>query len=298
MKPFLKWAGGKTQLLDVIKEELPNDIDSCYRFVEPFVGAGAVFLEFLENDMFEEYIINDINPKLMGVYRTIKEKPEELINDLSILANHYLELEFGSQERKEMYHDVRNKFNQDGNSELLTSVYFIFLNKTCFNGMYRENSKGCFNTAFGNYKNPSFFNPEQIREISRLLNKKKANGEDRVILLNKSFESLTEYVNENTFVYLDPPYRPISKGGFTSYNKSNFNDDSQRRVCEFYKTLNVKCAKLMLSNSDPKNLDENDLFFDELYEGFNIKRILAKRKINMSSIAGSGVVTELLIKNY
>lgn len=298
MKPFLKWAGGKTQLLDVIKEELPNDIDNCYRYVEPFVGAGAVFLEFLENDMFEEYIINDINSKLIGVYRTIKERPEELINDLSVLANHYLGLEFGSQERKEMYHDIRSKFNQDGNSELSTSVYFIFLNKTCFNGLYRENSKGHFNTAFGNYKNPGFFNPEQIREISRLLNKKKANGEDRVILLSKSFESLTEYIGENTFVYLDPPYRPISKGGFTSYNKSDFNDDSQKRLCEFYKTLNIKCAKLMLSNSDPKNLDENDLFFDELYEGFSIKRISAKRKINVSSVAGSGVITELLIKNY
>lgn len=297
MKPFLKWAGGKTQLLDVIKEELPNDIDSCYRFVEPFVGAGAVFLEFLESDRFEEYIINDVNSKLIGIYRTIKERPEELINDLSVLVNHYLGLEVGSPEREEMYYDIRHRFNQDGNSELLTSVYFIFLNKTCFNGLYRENSKGHFNVPVGSYKNPSFFNPEQIREISRLLNKKKANGEDRVTLLNKSFESLTEYVNENTFVYFDPPYRPVTKGGFTSYNKSSFNDDSQKKLCEFYKTLNVKRAKLMLSNSDPKNLDENDLFFDELYEEFNIKRVSAKRSIN-SNGAARGAITELLIKNY
>ena len=297
MKPFLKWAGGKTLLLNIIKTELPTNINEYHRFVEPFVGGGAIFLDFLENDMFEEYVVNDVNSKLIGVYKTIKEKPEELIKGLNVIVDEYLKMEPLSLEREKMYYDIREKFNQKGNNELVTSIYFIFLNKTCFNGLYRENSKGYFNVPIGSYKNPKFFDSGQIRNISELLNKKKDNGEDKVILLNTSFEALDNYVDENTFVYFDPPYRPVTKGGFNSYHKSGFNDDKQKELCEFYQKLNNKNAKLMLSNSDPKNLDENDLFFDELYKGFNIQRVLAKRNIN-SNGADRGAITELLIKNY
>ena len=297
MKPFLKWAGGKTLLLNIIKTELPTNINEYHRFVEPFVGGGAIFLDFLENDMFEEYVVNDVNSKLIGVYKTIKEKPEELIKGLNVIVDEYLKMEPLSLEREKMYYDIREKFNQKGNNELVTSIYFIFLNKTCFNGLYRENSKGYFNVPIWSYKNPKFFDSGLIRNISELLNKKKDNGEDKVILLNTSFEALDNYVDENTFVYFDPPYRPVTKGGFNSYHKSGFNDDKQKELCEFYQKLNDKNAKLMLSNSDPKNLDENDLFFDELYKGFNIQRVLAKRNIN-SNGADRGAITELLIKNY
>lgn len=294
IRPFLKWAGGKTQLLDEIIKELPVDIKQYKRYVEPFVGAGAVFFYFLENNYFEEYIINDINSKLINLYKVIRDKPEDLIVEIQGLKTKYLELD--TKERKKLFYEIRTNFNNNCSSIKLAS-YFIFLNKTCFNGLYRENSKGNFNVPFGKYKNPSFFDEIQLRKISRLLNLKNSNGEFKVKILNKDFSELKEYIDVNTFVYCDPPYRPVTVGGFTSYNKSNFNDKSQILLRDFYKLMDAKGAKVMLSNSDPKNLDEKDTFFDELYSNFNIKKVYSKRNIN--SVGNRrGKITELLIINY
>lgn len=295
IKPFLKWAGGKSQLLDEIIQELPIDIKNFKRYVEPFVGAGAVFLFFLENNYFEEYIINDINYKLINLYTIIRDNPEELIKEIQQLKTKYINSEY--EEKEKVFYEIRDSFNKNESVGVKLAAYFIFLNKTCFNGLYRENSKGDFNVPFGKFINPSFFDEEQIMEISKLLNLKNENGEFKVKILNKSFNELEEYIDSNTFVYCDPPYRPVTIGGFTSYNKSNFNDEAQILLRDFYKTLDTKGAKIMLSNSDPKNLNEEDDFFDDLYSDFNIKRVYAKRNIN-SVGSKRGKITELLITNY
>lgn len=295
IKPFLKWAGGKSQLLDEIIQELPIDIKNFKRYVEPFVGAGAVFLFFLENNYFEEYIINDINYKLINLYTIIRDNPQELIKEIQELKTKYINSEY--EEKEKIFYEIRDSFNKNESVGVKLAAYFIFLNKTCFNGLYRENSKGNFNVPFGKFINPSFFDEEQIIEISKLLNLKNKNGEFKVKILNKSFNELEEYIDSNTFVYCDPPYRPVTIGGFTSYNKSNFNDEAQILLRDFYKTLDTKGAKIMLSNSDPKNLNEEDNFFDDLYSDFNIKRVYAKRNIN-SVGSKRGKITELLITNY
>ncbi|WP_291631052.1 DpnII family type II restriction endonuclease [Clostridium sp.] len=295
IKPFLKWAGGKSQLLDEIIQELPADIKKLKKYVEPFVGAGAVFICFLENNYFEEYIINDINSKLINLYTVIRDNPQELIKEMQELKTKYLNAEY--EEREKLFYEIREKFNNPDCRGIKLAAYFVFLNKTCFNGLYRENSKGDFNVPFGKYSNPSFFDETQIMGISRLLSLKNKNGEFKVKILNKSFSELEEYIDDNTFVYCDPPYRPVTVGGFTSYNKSNFNDEAQILLRDFYKGIDAKGAKIMLSNSDPKNLDEKDNFFDDLYSDFSIKRVYAKRNIN-SVGSGRGKITELLITNY
>lgn len=295
MKPFLKWAGGKTQLLNKIHQELPNDIDKCSLYVEPFVGAGSVFLSFISNEMFEEYIINDINEKLINLYKTIRDNLDEFLIEIELLKEEYLSC--NPEEKSNLFYKIRNEFNTEKDDNIKSAVYFLFLNKTGFNGLYRENLKGEFNVPWGKYESPSFFDESQIREISRLLNLKNSKNENRVKILNYKFEDLEKYINPNTFIYMDPPYRPISKGGFNNYNKSSFNDDSQIKLAQFYKNLDSKGVRIMLSNSDPKNLDVEDNFFDDLYENFNIQRVYAKRSIN-SNGSKRGNISELLITNY
>nr|WP_302170319.1 Dam family site-specific DNA-(adenine-N6)-methyltransferase [uncultured Romboutsia sp.] len=278
-KPFLKWAGGKTQLLSVLEENLPENIKRSKTFetyVEPFVGAGAFFIYLASNYEFDRIIINDLNYKLINVYKVIKSNCEELIDKLSKMREEYLQ--YDGEQQKEMY------------------LNFIFINKTCFNGLYRENQKGGYNVPWGQQKNPSMYDEEQIRSMSKLLNKKE-NGREKIVILNGDYRKVQDYIDDKALVYIDPPYRPVTKGGFNSYNKSGFNDDAQREPSEFYRDINSKGAKVMLSNSDPKNLDDNDEFFDNLYEGFNIQRVSASRMIN-SNGKGRGNITEILVRNY
>ena len=296
IKPFLKWAGGKTQLLPVIKEKLPSNIEMLTRYVEPFVGAGAVFFSLAKENHFDEYIINDINEKLINLYRVIRDDVEALIFELTNIRAEYMALE-DIEAKGEYFYARREEFNV---TEILTTrmaALFIFLNKTCFNGLYRENASGGFNVPFNKSKSPSMFEEEQLREISRLLNIRNAQGNSKVQILSLSFEELGEYIDDHTFVYLDPPYRPVTKGGFNSYNKSSFNDGDQERLAQFYREMHSKGASLMLSNSDPKNLDERDEFFDELYNGFNIMRVNANRMINSDGNA-RGSISEILVCNY
>lgn len=297
IKPFLKWAGGKTQLLPVIKKELPENLYLKTNYVEPFLGAGAVFFDFLVNDMFETYVVNDINTKLINVYLVIRDSIDSLVLKLNKLKDDYLSLEIGSKERDEMFYSIRDKFNDEETNLIDLAAYFIFLNKTCFNGLYRENKKGGFNVPTGRYKNPSIFKEEQLREISALLNKKDTNNNFVVTILNVSFDDLASYIDKNTFVYLDPPYRPVTVGGFSAYDKSGFNDESQKLLANFFSNMSNKKAKLMLSNSNPRELNENDDFFEVLYKNFNIKKVYASRMIN-SNGKGRGKISELLITNY
>lgn len=297
MKPFLKWAGGKTQLIPTIIDELPYNIDNITTYVEPFVGAGSVFFDFLSNDRFERYIINDINSKLINLYCVIRDDVEMLINSLRDLKEKYLSFEELSDERSNMYYEIRDLFNNNNTDRIALASYFIFLNKTCFNGLYRENSNGNFNVPIGKYKNPTIFEEDQLREISRLLNKRNINGELIVTILNQPYIELEQFIDEHTFVYFDPPYRPVTVGGFSTYNKIGFNDDSQIGLSRFYSEMSNRGATLMLSNSDPRILDENDNFFEVLYKDFNIQRIYANRFINSNS-GNRGDISELLITNY
>ncbi|OEF99133.1 N-6 DNA methylase [Vulcanibacillus modesticaldus] len=298
IKPFVKWAGGKGQLIPIISNHLPIELEEnkIKKYIEPFIGGGAVLFYFLQNYHFEEVIINDLNEDLINLYRTIKNDVNKLIDELRKLSDEYLPLD--EESRKIYYYLIREKYNNNSLDMLRKSAYFIFLNKTCFNGLYRVNKKGEFNVPHGKYKNPLILDENNLISVSRAL--------QNVQILSGDFEIIESYVDENTFVYFDPPYRPLNTtSSFTSYQKNDFDDDEQRRLAEFYHRLNDKGAKLMLSNSDPKNTDENDEFFELLYksseikgsENINIIRVEASRSIN-SNGNGRGKIKELLILNY
>lgn len=296
-KPFLKWAGGKTQLLPEIQARLPVElsIGKVKRYVEPFIGGGAVFFSFIQFYNLEEIIISDINPELLIVYKTIKEDVEGLIEQLNRLKKRF----FSNSEQEKFFYEQRDLFNHNVSEIKFThfrakwiprAAQFIFLNRTCFNGLYRTNSKLHFNVPFGKYENPMIYNEENLRAASHLLQK--------VNILRGDFETCEPYADEETFIYFDPPYRPISKtSNFSTYHKSEFTDADQVRLANFYRKLDKKGAKLMLSNSDPKNLNPEDEFFDELYKDFKIERVKASRAIN-SNGAKRGRISELLITNY
>lgn len=291
-KPFVKWAGGKRQLLPVINDNLPEELknNKINKYIEPFVGGGAVLFDIVSKYDFEQIIINDYNHDLMHLYSHIKNDIDRLILELKKISDSYLVL--GEEERSEFFYNAREQFNMVDSSTIEKSVLFIFLNRTCFNGLYRVNSKGKFNVPYGRYKSPLILDEDNLYKVSNILS--------RVTILSGDFSKVEEYADDRTFVYFDPPYRPLSvTSSFTSYSKNDFNDDEQNRLAEFFTKLHNKDVKLMLSNSDPKNSDINDNFFDDLYShtNFNIRRVEAKRNIN-SNGNGRGKITELLITNY
>jgi len=298
-KPFLKWAGGKTQLLPEIQKRLPVELENgeIKRYIEPFIGGGAVFFNLSQFFQLEEIIISDINIELLIVYKTVKEDVEGLIEQLSRLKKRFLSL--SGEERDKFYYEQRSSFNQNveefkfahyRSSWIRRTAQFIFLNHTCFNGLYRTNSKLHFNVPFGKYAQPGIFDEHNLRTVAYLL--------QRVEILQGDFEVCEELADEKTFIYFDPPYRPISKtSSFSTYHKSEFTDEDQKRLANLYHRLDKKGARLMLSNSDPKNENPNDEFFDELYQDFRIDRVKASRAIN-SNGAKRGHISELLITNY
>lgn len=296
--PFLKWAGGKSQLIRQISRHLPqNFADNVTTYVEPFLGGGALLFYLLQNYRFERVVVNDINSELILTYKTIQKSVGRLIAILSGLESDYLALSM--EDRAKYYYEIREAFNEEkkshtgrGNAkaDLAIASKFIFLNKTCYNGLYRLNLKGEFNVPAGAYRRPAICNAENLVACSSVL--------QNVRFLSKDFVKLSRYIDDHTFVYMDPPYRPLSNtSSFNSYQKSPFNDDAQRRLARWYGRLNEAHAFLALSNSDPKNFDENDDFFDELYAEYNIKRVSASRTIN-SDTSKRGSIHELLILNY
>ncbi len=289
-QPFLKWAGGKRQLLPIINKNLPKELknNKINRYIEPFVGGGAVLFDLISKYDFNEIIINDCNQDLMNLYRDIKKNVYELISKLEILSTNYLNLD--SEERAEYYYSIRKIYNETPEGAIEKSAYLIFLNKTCFNGLYRVNSKNLFNVPHGRYKNPMILDKENLLNVSTVLSK--------VNIMNGDFSAISHFVDDKTFVYFDPPYRPLNNtSSFTSYAKNGFDDNEQIRLARLFHELSNKGSKLLLSNSDPKNIDENDMFFDNLYANYNILRVNANRTINSNS-KGRGTITELLIKNY
>lgn len=289
-KPFIKWVGGKTQLLDDIKKSLPKDLDKRegLTYVEPFVGGGAVLFWILqEYPNITRAVINDINAELICTYRVIKNDVDSLIAELSRLQAEYLPL--SAEDRKEYYLAQRALFNTKNTTDVQTAALFIFLNRTCFNGLYRVNSKGEFNVPHGKYSNPRICDEATLKADSVLLQK--------VEILCGDFAQTGEYAGQNVLYYFDPPYRPLTEtSAFTSYATGGFDDAEQTRLRDFCDDIARNKSMFVASNSDPKNVDSEDKFFDKLYEMFNIKRVSAARMIN-SKADGRGAISEIMISN-
>ena len=293
VKPFVKWAGGKNSLIPQITKYYPYELKngSIERYIEPFVGGGAVLIDILQKYEVKEAYAFDINIDLINCYNVIKNNIEELISKLDKKEKEFLVL--NDEERKIYFYDIRAEYNSyklKDELDVKRATEFIFLNRTCFNGLYRVNKDGKFNVPCGKYKNPTVCDASNLRNLSKLI--------QNVVFEYGDYTKSEKYVNDNTFVYFDPPYRPLSvTSGFTSYTKEDFNDDNQKELAKYYNRLNLKNAKLMLSNSNPKNVNENDNFFENIYNGFYINEVSAKRMIN-SNAKGRGEISELLITNY
>lgn len=298
-RPFLKWAGGKSQLLAELSRRIPPGLEegAFPVYVEPFVGGGAVFFHFNGLFPFEECHICDINPDLVLAYAVVKHHAESLIRHLEDLESEYLSRD--GTGRKAFFSRIREEFNRHngftcisdpGNTGIERAATLIFLNRTCFNGLYRVNSRGEFNVPFGEYENPKILNAPLLRVASESLRNTEIHLGD--------FSIAEPYISDRSFVYFDPPYRPLSGTAFfTQYARSGFADEDQRRLAAFFRECDEKGAKLMLSNSDPKNVDPDDNFFDALYSRFHIARVPAKRMIN-SNGTKRGEIAEIIITNF
>ena len=288
VKPFIKWAGGKSQLLNEIRTKYPQKIE---RYCEPFVGGGAVLLDILANFSPNEVIINDINVSLINTYQQVQTNVEALISQLEEMQAEFWTAD--TETRKIIYTQNREQFNSlinNNNNSLDKAALFIFLNKTCFNGLYRVNRKGQFNVPIGSYKNPPICDPENLRYISDLL--------QNVQIQCGEYNDCAGFIDSKTFVYIDPPYRPLTEtASFTSYNENEFGDKQQIELGHFIDEITEKGAKVVASNSDPKNADDTDNFFDDLYAEYKIERVSAKRTIN-SKAAGRGNINEIIICNW
>ncbi len=293
MKPFVKWAGGKGQLLTDIRTSYPQGLGvTITKYAEPFVGGGAVLFDILSRYELERVYISDVNADLINTYRVIKEDVDGLIGLLQAYQSDYVPM--NTDARKAYYYDKRERFNtlKAAPDTLCVekAALFIFLNKTCFNGLYRVNKKGAFNVPMGAYKNPCICDKDNLRTVSKALR--------NVEVHCASYLDSEEFIDENTFVYIDPPYRPLSEtSSFTSYTEFEFGDTQQVELADFATRIKEKNAKVILSNSDPKNANEHDNFFDELYREFRIFRVQATRMINAKS-ESRGKINELLIASY
>ena len=295
-KPFLKWAGGKGQLLPQLEAALPKVLfEKEFTYIEPFVGGGAMLFFMLQKfSNIKNVIINDINTNLVEAYKTIKDSPEDLIYQLSTIEQQYMSIA-EHEDKRLFYLEMRHKFNDDEMSSVEKSAILIFLNRTCFNGLYRENSKGFFNVPFGRNANPTICNKELIYVDCELLNR------FDVQIMKGDFSQTVKYIENNitTFFYFDPPYRPLnSTSSFNTYVKEGFGDIEQKKLADFCRIISMRKNVLwMLSNSDCSAKNPQDTFFEEIYCDFNINQVSAVRAINAAPNK-RGRLTELLIRNY
>ena len=291
-RPFVKWAGGKRSLISQLEEQLPANFDNWENvtYIEPLVGGGAMLFYMLQQyPNIKHAVINDINSDLTTCYRTIRDNTEELIRSLREIQEAYYAMQT-EEARKEFYLAVRDRYNEKNLDAIENTTKLIFLNRTCFNGLYRVNKKGLFNVPFGKYSNPQICDETTIRADSELLK--------RVEILTGDFEETFNYAKGNTFFYFDPPYRPLSDtSSFNDYAKEAFNDDAQIRLKEYCDKVNEAGFSFMLSNSDCKGKNEEDNFFDVLYGKYHIERVWASRSIN-SNPDKRGKLTEILVRNY
>lgn len=291
-KPFLKWAGGKTQLITDIEKALPKEfITQKFTYIEPFVGSGAILFWILNNfPNTEKAVINDINSDLTNTYKVITSQPTELISVLREFQSEFHGLEMLDEKKKEYFYEKRSLFNTRATDKVTQAALFIFLNRTCFNGLFRVNRNNGFNVPMGSYKKPMICDANNIYAVSEALQK--------VEILTGDYQDTLQYAERPALFYFDPPYKPLSEtSSFNSYAKDEFGDAEQIRLRDFCKTLDTLDHKWILSNSDVKGRDMNDTFFDDIYTEFNINRVLARRSINANP-EKRGILTELLITNY
>ena len=303
-KPFLKWAGGKKQILNFIEDTLPHYIKDKMvidKYFEPFLGGGAVFFHLFQKYDIKEAFLYDINKELILTFNVVKNSPKKLISELNILSDEYLSLDMDC--RKNFYYIVRDEFNNaldnfDYNNfstdHVIRASQMIFLNRTCFNGLYRVNKSGKFNVPMGTYKNPLICDIDNIINVSNVLKD--------VNLYCGDYSMSEELIDENSFVYLDPPYLPIKENSFTSYTSDGFGISEQIELSKFCKRIDAIDSKFLLSNSDPKNHDSSSTFFEDTYKNLNLnklsfRKINARRSIN-SNAKKRGSINELLIYNY
>lgn len=271
--PVLKWAGGKRQLLSHILRLVPEHFDT---YIEPFFGGGALYFKLYSEGKTGNSVISDSNPDLYNLYRAIKTDPEGLIHALSSLG-------YGNAEPD--YYRARDEFNSLEGVSLDTrrAALLIYLNRHCYNGLYRVNSSGRFNVPFGRYRNPSLPSPEHIREVSESFHS--------TLIVNSDFENTVQQAKEGDFVYMDPPYEPLSRtSSFTAYGADGFGQEEQERLAAAVRKLSDRGVSFLLSNSYTDRIVE-------LYDGFNKSIIEAKRNINSVS-SGRGRIRELLIRNF
>lgn len=291
-KPFIKWVGGKGQLIEQLEALLPADFAERENvtYIEPFVGGGAMLFFMLQKyPNIKSAVINDINPDLTLCYQVVRDNPTELIKSLSAIQSDYYALRT-EEERKKFFLQQRELFNSKSLNEIDNTTLFFFLNRTCFNGLYRVNKSGKFNVPFGKYVAPTICDSATIYADSKLLQK--------VDIMTGDFEQTFAKIEGNTFFYFDPPYRPLSNtSSFNDYTKEDFNDNSQIRLKLFCDRLNENGINFMLSNSDCLGKDGTDRFFDDLFIDYSIERVWASRNVN--AIASKrGKLTEIVVNNY
>ena len=291
-KPFIKWVGGKSQLIEQLEALLPADFAERedVTYIEPFVGGGAMLFYMLQTyPNIKSAVINDINPDLTLCYQVVRDNPTELIKSLNAIQSDYYALRT-EEERKMFFLQQRERFNSKSLNDIDNTTLFFFLNRTCFNGLYRVNKSGKFNVPFGKYTSPTICDSATIYADSKLLQK--------VDIMTGDFEQTFAKIKGNTFFYFDPPYRPLSNtSNFNDYTKEDFNDNAQIRLKVFCDRLNKNGVNFMLSNSDCLSKDGTDRFFDDLFIDYNIERVWASRNIN--AIASKrGKLTEIVVNNY
>ncbi|MDP3066837.1 MAG: DNA adenine methylase [Methanobacteriaceae archaeon] len=299
-RPFLKWAGGKTQLLLELEKRLPSQIldeGVIPRYVEPFLGGGALFFYLKSQYTVEESFLLDANPELIMAYQVIQDDHRDLVDILREMETDHGEMT--EEERKDNYYQIRDRYNgqmadtdyQNYSPEWVKrSAYLIFLNKTGYNGLFRLNKSGRYNVPFGRYRNPTICDEANLQLVHEALQKTE--------LLCADFTQAGEFIQKGTVVYMDPPYRPLnSTSHFTDYSASGFGEEDQKRLARFYQDMDQWGSYLLLSNSDPKNENPDDEFFDKLYQDYHIERVAAKRNIN-SDKWGRGIINELIVRNY
>lgn len=290
-KPFVKWVGGKTNLLKILDSQLPTDFESQEKvtYIEPFVGGGAMLFHMLENHLnIGRVVINDINKDLIRCYQLIKDEPQTLIELLEPFEQKYYELD--DEKREQFYYRVREKYNKDNLSENQRAAYMMFLNITCFRGMYRENSSGGYNVPFGHYTKPKICNTDVIMADHEALKK--------VTIICGNYKNVLSHLGKGyNFVYLDPPYRPLmGSSNFNQYSKSGFSDKEQVELKLFCDKLTSRGCKVMLSNSDSVNEDGTP-YFEKLYENYHSEIVFASRFIN-AYVKKRKKQSEVLIMNY
>lgn len=294
-KPFVKWVGGKSQLIEQLKALLPADFDSWENvtYIEPFVGGGAMLFHMLQKyKNIRTAVINDINPDLTTCYQTVRDNPDELVNSLKEIQKEYYSIK-SKDEKCQFFLLMREEFNKKNLGDIENTTLFFFLNRTCFNGLYRVNKSGLFNVPFGKYETPTICDPQTIYADSKLL--------QNVEIITGDYQETLKYANGNSFFYFDPPYRPLSAtSNFNDYSKEVFNDIAQKRLKSFCDTIQNAGYMFMLSNSDCSSANPEDTFFEDLYlveDYYNMSRVMASRNVNANG-KKRGKITEIVVRNY